>query len=965
MVKLIIAEKPSVARDIARVLGVTQKKHGYLEGKGYLVTWCVGHLVQLCDPHEYNAEWKRWTLRVLPMMPERFALRATEQTKDQFQVVERLLQRKDLQSVINACDAGREGELIFRYVTQLADYKGKIERLWISSMTDEAIQDGFSKLRTGQAYDALWDAARCRSEADWLVGINATRAMTLRARDSVPQGQEAPLFSVGRVQTPTLALLVEREKEIRHFTPKDYWQIEADFKASAGSYRGRWFRQNQPQDGQDPQRIDRFDKEEEALAILAKIEGQEGRIQQLERKKVKEPPPLLFDLNRLQRTANKRYGFSAAQTLEIAQSLYEKHKAITYPRTDSMFLSDDMKAQIPATLDALQEEPYAGFALRLKQQKLPMPRRVFNNAKVSDHHAIIPTTRKIQLQRLAPNEKKIYDLIVRRFLCAFYPDALFEKTLVITVIAEETFITRGKIVVDPGWREVAGFQDDPTTPAKPKPKQENEDETRQDDDDDEQGLLPPLQKGEIVALLEALLLKKKTQPPPRFTEASLLAAMEGAGRLLDDEDLQQALKDSGLGTPATRASIIETLLSRHYAYRKGKTLYPTEKGMQLIQAIPAQSLRSPQLTGEWEAFLARIARGEERAEDFERKVRIYVQRLIDGIRRASMPSLAASLQADTEAHPQHTPKNKEDAQDTQEDAVPKRPKTQSPRSSAPSTKAEETAPKDDDSLGACPVCGSPVKAFPKVVACTDPAQKTGGCGWKLFPTVAGKQLSPAMLRDLLQKRKTRLLKGFTNKQGKSFEAHLILDDQHKIAFLFENNTKKGGAASPPTTAIKSDTAASSTATAKKNDTAASSTATAKKNDTATSSTTIAKTPPAPAAPKTLATAREMTPPPPHPMEQEAAPSVGRCPRCKEGQMIQGRTAWGCEHWREGCKTLIPFIIEGCQLAPAEARRLLERGKLRPLEGFNNLQGEHRHGEIILDLEQEPSIVRVIWNPVKV
>ncbi len=1097
MTRLVIAEKPSVARDLARVLGAAQKHKGYIEGNGWLVTWCVGHLVQLCEPHEYDPSWKRWSMQVLPMLPARFKLRANEQTRDQFDVVERLLKRKDVHSVVNACDAGREGELIFRYAAQLAGYQGPIERLWISSMTDEAIQQGFARLRQGAQLDPLWDAARCRSEADWLVGLNATRAMTLRVRSAVPQGAQAPLFSVGRVQTPTLALIVDREKEILHFVPQDYWQIEADFQANAGNYRGRWFRLQKQEGEQEPQQIDRFDKEQDALDVIARIEGQQGTIAKVERKQVKEPPPLLFDLNRLQRTANKRYGFSAARTLEIAQSLYEKHKVLTYPRTDSMFLSKDMQGEMNKTMKALDQAPYDPFIQFLRTQgKLPMPKRVFNDAKVSDHHAIIPTTRKANLAQLTPDERKIYDLVVRRFLGAFFPDAVFEKTRVITEIAGELFLTRGKVVVNSGWREVAGFQDD--VGGKPQKKgKEDEGEDSQDKEDDEQGILPPLKKGEMVALLAAELLKKKTQPPPRYTEASLLAAMEGAGKLLEDEDLQQALKDSGLGTPATRASIIETLLSRNYILRKGKSLCPSETGMQLIDAIPAQSLRSPQLTGQWEAFLSRIARGEERAEDFDQKVRAYVQRLIDGIRQAPIQRLAVAGAQASAANSEETASDDKASSTTHKNNDPKAQKakpSKTPPSSASKAQKTQTIPtaqreesledadvsepsNDDDMLCACPSCGGKIKVFPKVFACIGKPPEMG-CGFRVFAEIKGKKLSNAMVRELITKRKTRVLKGFVSKTQQPFEARLILDDQLQVKFdfsdtqrsaetpSFRNTTQTTQSAkttkatqsiqttqttqdsakpspssnttaetlSPQKAAAKTSSprkadvetlspqkAAAKTPSPQKADvetpsqrkaTAETALSTgslpsAKKNRKASSKDTVLPPPKgaliadilqtkrtsadssndAAGSPQSTAVSSQIQKPsvsktaeiytqktatqpiatvaqdtPPKQPTQGHNEALGACPRCHQGSLISGRQAWGCSRWREGCHTMIPYTVEGSQIAPSEAKKLLARGSVRPLEPFRGPQGPFL-GEIRLTLDQGDSIVSVV--PAKV
>ncbi|MFM7203195.1 MAG: DNA topoisomerase 3 [Myxococcota bacterium] len=825
MTRLLIAEKPSVARDIARVLGVQRKHNGFLEGSGWLITWCIGHLVELMEPHEYFPEWKRWSLQSLPMLPDQFKLRPVKQTEDQFRTVERLLMRADVDTVVNACDAGREGELIFRYVYTLAGCRKPIQRLWISSMTDQAIEEGIRQLRDAREYDRLFAAARCRSEADWLVGLNATRAITVRSRSSGPGGRESTLFSVGRVQTPTLAMLVDREKEIRNFVPKHYWQLVATFQNEKGTWTGRWFKLHK--EGHETITLDRFDAEAEAQAVRAKVLGRTGRITELEQKRTKEPPPMLFDLTRLQRTANKRYGFSAARTLELAQALYERHKLLTYPRTDSTHLSTDMVKGLPGVVGALKVGPYLPFAEHLLAlEKLPISKRFVDDKKVSDHHAIIPTPHRPRLEALLDDERKLYDLVVRRFLGIFFPDAIFDRTRVVTTVEAETFVTRGKVQVDPGWREVAGFKEDES---KKRAKQrEKDDEDNPDDDDDDQGVLPPLKKNDPAEAHEVELLTRQTQPPPRYTEASLLAAMETAGKRIEAEELQQAMKDSGLGTPATRASIIETLLHREYIYRKGKTLIPSEKGMLLIAAIPVESLRSPQLTGEWEARMARMARGEYEHSTFMQEVVAYVREVIGRIKSAPPIDLSALKLGN------HAPDTQESGDEQDTDRAGETSERQAPSASksalanktgkktqtrerqkatasaatassardamsakasrTPKSAADDGNSQDENTLdaGRCPRCQQPVEERPDAWSCSQGPR----CGFRLKKEVAGKTLSSHMVKQLLEKGRTRVLKGFVSpRSGVKFSAALLLKPDGGIGFEFQE--RPGDSASHP------------------------------------------------------------------------------------------------------------------------------------------------------------------------
>ena len=637
--KLVLTEQPQVARDLARVLGVTGREQGTgaFANDAYVITWCIGHLVELCEPHEYNTAWKTWSLANLPITPQPFRLRPIAKTASQWHVVKKWLQDQSLDSVINACDAGREGELIFRLCYELAGCRLPVWRLWISSLTEQAIADGFARLRPGRDFDSLAQAARCRQQADWLVGMNATRAVTVWRT-----ARQGTLYSVGRVQTPTLALLFLRDKQIQSFVPTPYSEVHAMLcrkNGEAAHFEARW------QLGKHH----RLGCRKLAEELVCRDETALLTVEHLEEKRVFEPPPLLFDLTALQRTCNRRFGWSAQQTLSRAQTLYEQRKLISYPRTDSRHLGKDVIPLVPQIFRALAQLPaYAPFATR----PAAMPRRVFQDQKVTDHHAIIPTTTALSQDRaLTGDEAKLHDLIVRRFLGAFFPDAEFAQTT-LTVRAEarghltantpvpdaegrfaelppppDRYFARGKRRLCAGWQQVAGFTDstqqakDPGSPADLEPEDNLPNQT-----------LPALQIGEPL-LGEFVIRDKETRPPPKHTEASLLSAMENAGHKLADEQLRQAMKDAGLGTPATRASVIETLLGRGYIVRHGKQLETTLLGQELIEHLPDQTLASPQLTGEWEARLNQMARGSGLAADFMSDIVAYVDRFVALVRQ--------------------------------------------------------------------------------------------------------------------------------------------------------------------------------------------------------------------------------------------------------------------------------------------------------------------------------------------
>jgi len=579
---LIVAEKPSVARDIARVLGVTTRGEGFISSEKYVVTWAIGHLVSLKEPEELDERLKRWRAADLPILPEKMELKVLPKTRSQFSVIKKLMNSKETDSLICATDSGREGELIFRYIYDMAVCKKPFERLWISSMTDEAIRMGFDTLKPGSHYDALYESARCRSEADWLVGMNASRAFTLRYQ---------ALLSVGRVQTPTLQMLVKRRKEIDSFLSEPFYTVQADF----GDYQGTWF--DPSKDGDK-----RITEETKAKAIAEKVKGQKAIVQSAQSEEKRELPPQLYDLTTLQREASSMLGFTADKTLKTAQALYEKHKLITYPRTDSRYLSHDMGPSVKKALQSLGE-PYAALAAPVLSQPIPQPKRIFDDTKITDHHAIIPTGRRVNSDTLSEDERKLFDLVARRLIAAFYPAYLYHATKVITQSVGESFVSNGTVVLQEGFKQV--YRD-----LQPKKKGKNT----------EEAALPPLGEGEERTVRKASVKKDQTKPPKEHTDASLLSEMEHAGRRIEDEALREQMKGCSLGTPATRAAIIERLIAVGYAKRKGRSIMATEKGVRLIEAVPAE-IASPETTGKWEQALEKIAQGKGDSERFMEGIR--------------------------------------------------------------------------------------------------------------------------------------------------------------------------------------------------------------------------------------------------------------------------------------------------------------------------------------------------------
>jgi DNA topoisomerase-3 len=698
--QLIIAEKPSVAQDIARALGGFAKKGEYFESGDYVLSSAIGHLLELAVPEEYEVKRGKWSFAHLPVIPPHFTLNPIEKTEERLKLLTRLMKRKDVAGLINACDAGREGELIFRYLVQHAKTDKPVRRLWLQSMTQGAIREGFAQLRTDKEMRPLADAARCRSEADWLIGINGTRAMT--AFNSKEGGfHKTP---VGRVQTPTLAILVEREERIRAFRPRDYWEVEAEFAAVAGTYRGRWFDENFAKPDDEHARPERLWDVKKAEALRRKCLGKHGTVEE-ESKPTTQMPPLLFDLTSLQREANGRFGFSAKTTLALAQALYEKHKALTYPRTDSRYLPEDYIGTVKATLKSLSGTPYAGFAGQILKGGWAHPnKRIFNNAKVSDHFAIIPTG--TEPKHLSEAEQKLYDLVARRFLAIFFPAAEYNVTTRITRVEGEAFKSEGRVLVAPGWLAVYGKE------------ALGEDETPS---------LAPIEKRERVWANDVEVKANRTKPPARFTEATLLTAMEGAGKLIEEEELRDAMSARGLGTPATRAATIEGLIQEEYVHRIGRELQPTAKAFSLMVALSTlgiDELHSPELTGHWEYKLKLMEQGELGRNEFMDHIVEQTRDMVDRIKHGEIPEEVFSTL--------HAP---------------------------------------------CPKCGGVIQENYKKFQCKK-------CEYALWKVVAGRQYEPEEVDELLAKGVIGPLQGFRSKTGRPFAAMIRLNADHQPEFDF-------------------------------------------------------------------------------------------------------------------------------------------------------------------------------------
>ena len=704
---LIIAEKPSVANDIARALGGFTKHDEYYESDDYVLSSAVGHLLEIAAPEEYEVKRGKWSFAHLPVIPPHFDLNPIAKSESRLKVLTKLIKRKDVDRLINACDAGREGELIFRLIAQHASVKKPVQRLWLQSMTPAAIRDGFAHLRSDVEMQPLADAARCRSEADWLVGINGTRAMT--AFNS--KGGGFFLTTVGRVQTPTLSIVVEREEKIRHFVPRDYWEVRAEFVCAGGFYEGRWYDPKFKRDELDPEKRDsRLWSLPAAETIVAACRGQLGTVTE-ESKPSSQLSPALFDLTSLQREANGRFGFSAKNTLGLAQALYEKHKVLTYPRTDSRALPEDYMGTVQSTLEMLKESNnYLPFAKQVLDKGWVKPnKRIFDNAKISDHFAIIPTLQAPKA--LSEPEQKLYDLVVKRFLAVFFPAAEYRVTTRVTEVAGHHFKTEGKVLVEPGWLQIYGR------------------ETSGEDAN-----LVPVQKDEKVKTDKIAAHGLVTKPPARYNEATLLSAMEGAGKLVEDDELREAMAAKGLGTPATRAAIIEGLLGEKYLVRDGRELIPTAKAFQLmtlLRGLGVKELTAPELTGEWEYKLSQMERGNLARDAFMQEIARMTQTIV---------KRAKEYDSDT----------------------------------IPGDYATLSTP--------CPNCGGQVKENYRRFACTQ-------CEFSISKIPGSRQFEIEEVETLLGKKEIGPLSGFRSKMGRPFSAILKLafDDEtknYKLEFDF-------------------------------------------------------------------------------------------------------------------------------------------------------------------------------------
>ena len=713
--KLIIAEKPSVASDISKALGKFQKQDDYFENDDYVISSAVGHLLTIVPPEGVEAVRGKWTFKCLPVIPPHFDLLPIEKNEPRLKVLARLIKRKDVDGLINACDAGREGELIFRNIVRYTNAKQPIQRLWLQSMTTGAIREGFAALRDDASMQPLSDAATSRSEADWLVGINGTRAMT--AFNSKSGGFH--LTTVGRVQTPTLAILVDREEKIKKFVSRDYWEVHGTFAAAAGEYPGRWFDEKfSRKEGDDQLKPERVWDLKFAETIRDKCLGKPGIVTE-ESKPTTSLSPLLYDLTSLQRDGNSRFGFSAKNTLGLAQALYEKHKVLTYPRTDSRALPEDYQETVKQTLAMLGGTQYSSFAGHILQSGWVRPnKRIFNNAKVSDHFAIIPTL--VAPKGLSEPEQKLYDLVTKRFLAIFYPAAEFQVTTRITRVEGEPFKSEGKVLVNAGWLAVYG-------------KEAELDDTPS---------LVPVKPNETVQTVKIEVEANVTKPPPRYSEATLLSAMEGAGKLVEDEELREAMSEKGLGTPATRAQIIEGLIWEKYVNRNGRELQPTAKAFSIItllRGLDIPELCSPELTGNWEFKLRQMSRGQLRRADF-------------------MEEIAAATRAIVAKAARHE---------------------------------SDTVPGDFGTLNVpCPKCGGEIHENYKKFQC----QK---CEYALWKIVASRQLEIPEIEELLLKGVVGPLQGFRSKMGRPFAAVIKLGAEFKPEFDFGNEQNaEGGAAAP-------------------------------------------------------------------------------------------------------------------------------------------------------------------------
>ncbi|RSK44913.1 type IA DNA topoisomerase [Hymenobacter rigui] len=827
--KVCIAEKPSVAREIAQVLGANRKMDGYFEGNGYQVTWTFGHFCQLREPEDYRPEWKRWSIHDLPMLPEQFGIklmRRDDGVVRQFNVIKNLL--ASAEEVINCGDAGQEGEVIQRWVLLEAKYRKPTKRLWISSLTEEAIRQGFQNLREGSEFDSLYQAGKSRAVGDWLLGLNATRLFTLKYAPGQRQ-----VLSIGRVQTPTLALLVDRHHEIQNFRPEPYWVLRTEYRSTMFSHVAVAKKGKDDDEPDEKARLKArgyFVTQEEADAALAQVTGQLLTVTNVEIKKALESPPALFDLTSLQVQCNNQLGLSAEDTLKTVQGLYEK-KVVSYPRVDTTYLPDDQYPKIPGILRGLGGQHAALAAPLLAGGKIRKSTKVFNNQKVTDHHAIIPTG--ASANSLHGTEQQVYDIITRRFLAVFYPDCEVSNTTVTADVAGRTFRVRGRQILSPGWREVYGDPEKQQAPSAPKAAGEG-------DDDVVSTVLPSFQKDE-TGPHKPRLDAKQTQPPREYTEAMLLRGMETAGRNVDDDELRQAMKENGIGRPSTRAAIIETLFKRGYIRRDRKKIVPTPTGVELIGLIRNPTLKSAELTGQWERKLRQIEGGQLDQEQFLGELKQLVREMVlevkhDGSGRAVTVANAAQA-----------------APAAGKSAAATRPTT------AVATPAVPGA------LGPCPACGGGhVLRGKSAFGCS---RWKEGCHFRLPVEFEGKKFTDKQVGDLLKKGRTQVMQGFLDDAGNKFGAAIRLTPERTLELV-------RAAESKPTTTQD--------------------------------------------------------------------PGQIPCPVCRLGQMLKGKSAWGCSRFREDCQFRAPFEWGGKTLTDAQMNQLLRKGKTGVIRGFISSKTGNRY-----------------------
>ena len=884
---LIIAEKPSVANDIAKTLGGFTKHDEYFESDDYVLSSAVGHLVEIAVPEEYDVKRGKWSFANLPMIPPHFALNPIQKTESRLKVLNKLLKRKDVGALINACDAGREGELIFRLIVQYAKAKQPIKRLWLQSMTPGAIREAFGHLRDDTEMMPLADAARCRSEADWLIGINGTRAMT--AFNSKEGGFY--LTTVGRVQTPTLSIVVEREEKIKQFVSRDFWEVRGEFVCAAGIYEGRWLDTAFKKDENDPERrAERLWSQAAADSIVAACRGKIGSVTE-ESKPTTSMAPGLFDLTSLQREANARFGFSAKNTLGLAQALYEKHKVLTYPRTDSRHLPEDYLATVKETMSTLAENNnYYQFAAQVLNNNWVKPnKRIFDNTKISDHFAIIPTT--LAPKSLSEPEQKLYDLVTRRFMAIFFPAAEFLVTTRYTEVSGHQFKTEGKVLTNPGWLAVYG-------------KEVIDDKAGKEGESS--GTLVAVAKGEKVKTESVVAHSLFTKPPARYSEATLLSAMEGAGKLIDDEELRDAMAGKGLGTPATRAATIEGLLNEKYLIREGRELIPTAKASQLmtlVRGLDVTELTAPELTGEWEYKLSQMERGKISREEFMREIAQMTQIIVKRAKEYNNDTIPGDYATLTTPCPNcggvvkenyrrfnctkcdfsisKIPGSRQFEVSEVEELLTKRSigplqgfRSKMGRPFAAILKISrdeeiknyklefdfgQNAEDDENAegvdftgqtpLGACPKCGSGVFEMGLAYVCEKTVAKPKACDFRSGRIILQQEILPEQMIKLLNEGKTDLLPGFVSQRTRRpFKAYLAKGKDGKVSFEFEERKAKPGAAKGRATKEKEEGADETAAPVK---TAAKKTAT-KKPATKTAPKTAAKKVAKPALKKAVA-----------------------------------------------------------------------------------------------------------------